>query len=282
MVKAVLIAPLGMLLAFGTPEADRARELYQRAEYQQSLAVVLSIAHKDAATLELLGQDYFMLGEYKKATESFEKAVATDPSNSELLHWLGRAYGCRAETGSWFTASGYATKARQMFERSVTLDPSNKEAVNDLFEYYLEAPVFLGGGMQKAQNLVTLISEMDAAEGHYAQAQLDEKRKDYDAAEQHLRRAAELAPRQVGRVLDVAKFLAKRGRIKESEAVFDQAARMAPNSPKVLFDRADTYVQQKRNLDDARYLLQLYIRTPLTPDDPPREQAEALLKKLGN
>ncbi len=282
MLRAVLISLFGMLLASGAADEDRARELYQRAEYRQSLAVILPVTHKNAATLELLGRDYFMLGDYKKASETLEKAVAMDLSNSELVHWLGRAYGRRAETGSRFAASGYASKTRQMFERSVALNPSNKEAVNDLFEYYLQAPGFLGGGIQKAQNLIALIAKNDAAEGQYAQAQLDEKRKDYNSAEQHLKRAAELAPKQVGRVLDVAKFLAKRGRIKESEAMFDHADRMAPNSPRVLYDRADTYIQQKRKLEDARHMLQQYVRSPLTPDDPPREQAQLLLKQIGN
>ena len=135
--------------------------------------------------------------------------------------------------------------------------------------------------MHKAETLAQHIARIDPAEGHYAQAQLNDKRKEYDAAEQQLRRAAELAPRQVGRVLDLAKYLAKRGRIKESEAMFDQAARIAPNSPKVLFERANTYIKDQRNLDDARRLLERYIQSPLTPDDPPREQAEALLKKIG-
>src|ERR1019366_723937 len=220
MLRVFLISVCGAILAFGTPEQDRAYQLYQRAEYRQSLEALLAASPKEAATLQLIGQDYFMVGEYKKATEAFEKASTLEPPNSELLHWLGRAYGRRAETGSMFTAAGYASKARQMFERSVILDPSNKEAVNDLFDYYLQAPGFLGGGMGKAQDLVGLIASMDAAEGHYAQAQLDDKRKEYDSAEQHLRRAAELAPRQVGRVLDVAMYLSKRGRIKESEAMF--------------------------------------------------------------
>jgi tetratricopeptide (TPR) repeat protein len=127
--------------------------------------------------------------------------------------------------------------------------------------------------------LIARIAQTDPAEGHYAHAQLDDKRKAYDDAEQHLRHAAELAPRQVGRVVDLAKYVAKRGRIKESEALFDQAMQMAPNSPKVLFERADTYIRDRRNLDDARELLERYIRSPLTPNDPPRERAEALLKK---
>jgi tetratricopeptide (TPR) repeat protein len=125
-------------------------------------------------------------------------------------------------------------------------------------------------------------AESDPAEGHYAQALIEDKRKQYDAAEQHLRRALELTPGQAGRAMDLAMFLAKHGRFNESEAMFDQAARIAPNNAKLLFERAKTYIQEQRNLDQAKRLLQRYIRAQLTPDDPPREQAEALLKKMGD
>jgi tetratricopeptide (TPR) repeat protein len=181
-----------------------------------------------------------------------------------------------------FTAPGYATKARQMFEKSVALNPSNKEAAGDLLDYYLDAPGFLGGGMQKAEALAKLIGESDPAEGHYAEALIDDKRQQYDQAEAHFRRAAEIAPRQVGRFVALAKYLAKRGQFKESEAMFDRAARMAPDDPKILFERATTYIKGKRNIGQARELLEKYLRAPLTPDDPPREQALAMLKKIGD
>ncbi len=282
MLRASLTLFIAASMAFAlSPAMERARQLYARTEYSQSLSLLEAISQKDAATLQLIGQDHYMLGEYKKATDAFEKAVTLDAGKSELYHWLGRTYGRRAETGGIFTAPGYASKARQMFEKAVALDPSNNEAVNDLFDYYLQAPGFLGGGVHKAETLVSLISSHDPAEGHYAQAQLDDKRKEYDDAEQHLRRAAELAPRQVGRVLDLAKYLAKRGRTPESDAMFERAMAMAPNNPKVLYDRAETYIEEHRNLDRARELLHKYLNSPLTADDPPRSDAEALLKKSG-
>src|ERR1700722_15827370 len=80
-------------LSAATPEWTRANSLYQRTEYQQSLAILEAASAKDAATLQLTGQDLFMLGEYKKASEAFEKAAALDPNNPKLTHWLGRAYG---------------------------------------------------------------------------------------------------------------------------------------------------------------------------------------------
>ena len=268
-------------MSAATPEWTRAHSLYQQTEYKQSLALLESQPRKDTATLQLMGQDLFMLGEYKRATDAFEKAVALDPNNPKLVHWLGRTYGRRAETANPFSAPGFAAKTREMLEKAVELDPTDKDALGDLLDYYLEAPGFLGGGVHKAEELAQLILKQDQAEGHYAQGIVADRKKQYDAAEQQFRRAAELAPRQVGRVLVLARYLANHGRVKESDALFEQAARMAPNSPRVMFDRANAYINEKRDLDVARKLLEQYLKSPLTPEDPPRERAEALLKKLG-
>jgi Flp pilus assembly protein TadD len=274
---------IGLCLALtclaGQDGLKRAEELYQKTDYKTSLAVLHDSPPSDVAVYALMGRNYFMLGEYKSATDAFQRALALQPSKSEYAHWLGRAFGRRAEVSSWFSAPGYASKARQYFEQAVALDPTNGEAMNDLFDYYLEAPGFLGGGYDKAQAVAQRIADRNPAEGHFAQAQLAEKRKQYDTAEEQLRRAMELAPRQVGRVLDLAKYLAKRGRIQESEAAFDKAERLAPNAPKVIFARANTYVQEKRNLDRAKILLLKYLKSNLSPDDPPRDAAEKLLKQ---
>jgi len=264
------------------PVYDQARELYERTAYQESLANLNKVQQKDAEAYELIGQNYFMLGDYKKATEYFDKALQLDPRNSEIVHWLGRTYGRRAETGSFLTAPSNASKARQYFEKAVELDPKNQEAVNDLFDYYLEAPGFLGGGLNKAEELAHHIESLNPAEGHYARAQIDDKKKDYEEAEQHLRKAAELAPHQVGRVVDIAQYLAKVGKFVESELMFDKAAKMAPQEPKVLYHRAETYIKSNRNLPQAKKLLEQYMQSKLTPDDPSRAQAEGLLKKIPN
>lgn len=276
------LAVLAGSLSAKTPEWDRAHELYQRTEYAKALAILDRIPNQDADILQLAGQCHFMQGDYKRATDSFEKALALTPQSSELHRLLGNVYGRRAETGSMLTAPGNARKAREYFEQAVALDPNNREAEANLFEYYLEAPGFLGGGIDKAETLAKRIAKLDVAAGLHALAQLDGKRKRYDAAEQQLRSAAALAPHDVGRQIDLAKFLAERGRVKESDQTFAEAARMAPNSPELMFARAETYIRQKRNLTDARELLKRYLASPLTPDDPPRDDARALLSQAEN
>jgi Flp pilus assembly protein TadD len=268
-----------LLAAARSPEFERARELYQRTEYQQSLKLLQPLSNKDSEALLLAGQNYFMLGDYKKATDELEKALALGNPTPALYLWLGRAYGRRAETSNPLSAPGHASHARKMFERAVELDPSNKEAVGDLFDYYLGAPGFLGGGLDKAEELAKKMGRADPAESDYLLAQISEKRKEYDAAEQHLRRAMELAPKQWGHAMELARFLAKRGKTKESDALFERAASLAPGNPRILYYRAESYIEEKRNLTDARTLLEKYLKAPLTPDDPPREQAQALLAK---
>jgi tetratricopeptide (TPR) repeat protein len=264
----------------GGSELDRAQKLYHSTDFEGSLKVLQAIPDKNAQVYALMGRDYYMQGDHKKATESLEKAVAAEPENSEYNLWLGRAFGRRAETSSPFTAPGYASKARQFFERAVELNPRNVEAMSDLFEYYLEAPGFLGGGLDKASTLAERLSKVDAAEGSQAQAKLAERRKEFRSAEEKLRQAIDLAPHQVGRFIDLAKFLVKQGRYQEADQSVARAEKIAPDSPKVIYAKADLYIKSKRNLDVARELLKHYMTLSLTADDPPRSDAAKLLKQV--
>jgi Flp pilus assembly protein TadD len=267
------------LLAADPTSLDQARQLYQLTDYAASLKILGAIQPKDGPVFELIGRNHYMQGEYKKATEILEKAAAADPANSDYELWLGRAFGRRAETASPFTAPPNANKARQHFEKAVQLNPRNMEALSDLLEYYLEAPGFMGGGLDKAAGVADRMASIDPVEGHCAQARLAEKKKEFGSAEQHLQRAAELAPHQASRLIDLARFLARQGRYRESDRSFSKAEKIAPNSPQLIYARADTYIEQGRNLAAARKLLQRYLEAQLTPDDPPRAAAEKLLKK---
>jgi tetratricopeptide (TPR) repeat protein len=274
-----LLIGLSCAVWAGGPEFERARKLYNLTEFEQSLKILQAIPQKDGEVHDLIGRNYYMQGDFKNATEALEKAVAAEPGNSEFNLWLGRAYGRRAETSSLFTAPGHASKARQCFEKAAQLNPRNLEAQSDLFEYYLEAPGFLGGGLEKAAATAEQIDRINPAEGYWARAKLAEKRKEFSSAEEQLRRAIELTPRQVGRLIDLARLLAKQGRMEEAEQSFARAEAIAPDSPKVLFAKADVYIKTGRNLNVAKDLLKRYLSLALTPEDPPRSQAEKLLKQ---
>jgi tetratricopeptide (TPR) repeat protein len=268
------------LAAAAAPQLEQARELYKRTDYAAALKLLLPLAQKDAATYHLIGMCYYMQGDPRKASDYFQKAVALKPGDSDYFLWLGRAFGRRAETSSFLTAPGYAGRARDNFEIAVRLNPRNLEAVSDLFEYYLDAPGLLGGGLDKAAALALRMGQVDPAEGHWALARVAEKRKELQTAEDQFRRAVDLAPRQAGRMIDLARFLAKAGRYQESDEAFRRAESVAPGSPKVMFAQASTYITTGRHLDLAKKLLKQYLQAQLTPDDPPRKEAERLLRQV--
>ena len=84
-----------------------------------------------------------------------------------------------------------------------------------------------------------------------------------------------------GRIIP-ARYLAAHERERESDALFDQAQSIAPQEdPHVIYERASAYVKSGRNLDEARKLLHRYLQSPITPGDPPKSDAQSLLRKIG-
>ncbi len=268
------------VIAARAGDLARAEDLYKHTEFAASLAL-LDKHSTDAATNFLIGRDYFMLVDFKKAAEHLQLAVAEEPTNPDYLDWLGRAYGKRAETGNPLLAPGLASKARVAFERAVELDPKNGDALSDLFDYYLDAPGFLGGGYDRAMSVAERTTSFDPAQGYFEKAKLAQKRKEFQAAEDHLRRAINIAPKEVGHVIALARFLATQGRNKESDAVFLDAQTKNPNAPQVWFAWASVLVKEKRDLGQARKMLENYMQASITPDDPPKQEARRLLKEVG-
>jgi tetratricopeptide (TPR) repeat protein len=274
---------VALLLAAGAAYAGdltQAETLYKQTDFEGSLKL-LNKQSSDAAETFLIGRNYFMQGDFKKATEYIQKATTLAPANSEYMDWLGRTYGKRAETSNVLAAPGFASKARQAFEKSVELDPKNNDALSDLFDYYLEAPGFLGGGYDKAVAVTNKLAVIDPAEAYFERAKLAQKKKEYQSAEAHMRQAVAVAPHEVGHLIALARLLATQGKERESDAVFLEAQKVNPNAPRVWFARADVLIKQKRNLNEAKLLLEKYMSASITVDDPPKQEARRLLKQAG-
>jgi tetratricopeptide (TPR) repeat protein len=277
----LLLAALAPV-ALAQPSIADARRLYEQTDYRGALNLLQKLPAQNGATRELSGRCRYFLGDYKSAIDDLEKAVQLEPRSSDHYLWLGRAWGRRAENSVFFMAVKYASETRKNFEKAVELNPGNLEAVNDLLSFYLDAPGFLGGGLDPATKLTELIRKTDPVEYECALAQISVHRKDFDAAERQLRKAVEMAPRRVNRLVDLAKLLAVRGKLRESDAVFDQAAAIDPNDKRLLYGRAETYIKGKRNLGAARKYLEAYLQTQLTPDDPSREEARKLIQRAAS
>ncbi len=122
------------------------------------------------------GQTLFELGRHDAAVQEFTAAAALQPINSMAHLWLGRALGRKAEKANMLQAALLVGKVRGEFERAVALDPMNIEARSDLLEFYLEAPVCFGGGIERAEQQAEAIAKLDHAQGRWAHNRIAARR----------------------------------------------------------------------------------------------------------
>ncbi|MEX2302870.1 MAG: tetratricopeptide repeat protein [Bryobacterales bacterium] len=229
------------------------------------------------------GKKAYAKEDYNAASEAFEQAVELASTVPTYHVWLGRAYGRRAEnTSKWkfLSALSLARKTLEHFERAAELDPNDREALQSLLDFYREAPGTVGGGMEKAEAIARKIEKLYPADGARAWASIYEKRDELGPAEAKLREAVKLEPGEVSHLLGLASFLSRRERYEESDKLYQQALRMAPDLPDVWFSRGKSLVRAGRGSAEARDLLSRYSTADLPPDAAPRSEAKELLKQL--
>jgi cytochrome c-type biogenesis protein CcmH/NrfG len=134
--------------------------------------------------------------------------------------------------------------------------------------------------MEKAEATAKRVGGISPPEGLAMEAKLAERRKEYSRAEEQLRRALDAAPHQVGRFIDLARFLVRRGRMDEADQVLARAGKTSPNSLKLMYATAEIYVKAHHNLDVAKDLLKRYMSATVTPEDPPKSEAAKLLRQV--
>jgi len=243
----------------------------------RSLQQELNASPNDAATYNLLCRAYFSLSQWDRGIAACEKAVELAPDNSTYHLWLGRIYGEKADSSSFFTAAGLAKKVRNQFEQAVQLSPSSVDARTDLAEFYLEAPGIVGGGQDKARAQAATLARLDPAKAHWVNARIAEKKKDLAVAEREYRSAIDVSHGDASAWLNLALFNKHVGRLDQMEDAINHAASAQVNHPVVLVDAAETLIRTGRNFPVAIQLLRRYLSSSSTVEEAPAFKAHYLL-----
>jgi cytochrome c-type biogenesis protein CcmH/NrfG len=83
---------------------------------------MLLVKPDNAQALIQLGNDYFDLGEYQKAVESYQKALRIDPQNPDVLTDMAISY----------RKLGKSEQTVQAFKRALEIDPNHQLALFNL------------------------------------------------------------------------------------------------------------------------------------------------------
>ena len=265
------------------PEATSPESLLQAGRVDDAMATLgkrLAVSGNDAEAHHLLSRAFFELGKWDAAIKESERAVSLAPSNSSYHLWLGRAYGRKAEEVNPISAARLAGKMRTQFEKAVELNGDDVGARTDLAEFYLEAPMIVGGGNDKARKQAEDIARHDAATAHWIHARLAEKEKDFDAAEREYKTAIEQSGNRADNWLSLASFYRRRARLDEMEAAVQKAVNAEKRPSNIFFDAATLLYRAGYKLPQAAQFLGRYLSAKDKVEDAPAFRAHFLLGQI--
>lgn len=256
--------------ALQSGEADRAFSL-------------LSALPSSAETHNLRCRVYFAMARWDEAANECDLAVQLNSQSATDHLWLGRALGEKADNASFLAAFSLAKRARSEFETAVSLDPDDGEALTDLGEFYTSAPGIVGGGNDKAQDLVSRLQKIDPARAHVLLGRIAQNRKDYGTAEREYKQAIATSAHPAIPWMTLASFYRKIERWNDMEAAVISGYKAAQNDRHAglaLFNGASVLMRGRRNLALAAKMLEEYIAEYPKTEEGPVFEAHTRLAKL--
>jgi tetratricopeptide (TPR) repeat protein len=194
-----------------------ARELFntrgKSAEAQQAFEKIGAADPACAEAQHALAALALRRDDAEKAVAYAEKAAALAPDNADYQHLLGETYGRSAQkTGLLsFRTPSLAKKCLAAFQRASALAPDNAGYHQSLFDFYLQAPGFLGGGTDRALAEATAIKKLDPLRGHLAFVTLYTADKTYDRVLAEFDEALKEAPDNYNVFYQFGRFSAQTG-----------------------------------------------------------------------
>jgi len=285
---AVLALPPAAALAAGGAASPGIQALEAR-RFEEARAFFEPLARKnpkDAEAAFYLGRAWLGLRKTGEATQWLEKATALAPGRSDYFDWLGKAYGLAAVQASVFAKPGLAGKTREAWEKAVALDPNNLDARADLMQYDLQAPGFLGGGVDKAREQAAEIRKRDAVRGALAYGTIAFVQKDLAGGEKILQEALQKAPAEPRLRLALGALYQSQEKWDAAFDNFEAMLKADPGSWDALYQIGKTAALSGQRLDRAEECLKRYLGHAPGPESAPLANAHlrlgAVYQKKGN
>jgi tetratricopeptide (TPR) repeat protein len=271
--KALALALL-LLQSPSDPAAELAPgiELFdtRRLEEARAFFEPYAASHPDSAVAAFyLGRIHLGLNQADKAVDWMEKAVGLDRENSDLHRWLARAYGVAARSANSVAQNRYARDAKAALEKAVRLDPRNIRAREDLIDFHLSSPEFLGGSLQEARKQAEEMRKLDPLSGRMMLARIHLRLKEPAQAEREFKAAIQEAPKDTRPRMGLGYAYQAQSRWADAFDTFEAVLQIDPDNWDALYQVGRTGAFSGQRLDRAEEALKRYLGHTLTGDDPP-------------
>lgn len=210
------------------------------------------------------------------AVAAFEKARDVAPTDGVVLLWLGRAYGSDAQRVFVARQAIVARRARDAFDKAISVAPDYLAAREARLQFALQAPGFLGGGVERARREAMEIQRRDEHRGRLADLAMARHVGDRQRSVTLLSRIIADHPDSVSYALNLATEYGVLREWSHAWRTLDSAERRMPESLRVrlaIGTLADDSRQQELR---GRAALQSYLSQ--LADSAPRLRAVALVR----
>ncbi len=182
--------------------------------------------------------------------DHLEEAVDLSPNNADYHFALGEALGAKTTRAGMLKQAMLAPRIKNAFEKAVQLNPKHLGANIGLAQYYSQAPGFMGGDMEKAMVLADVVLSLDEYQGHRLKAQIYERDKRADKAEQEWKILSSKQPKDWRVWKNLGYFYLRTNRAETAVGALDKYVALKPDTADSYDSRAEAFLKMSK-LDEA-------------------------------
>lgn len=259
---------------------ENARKLYEErkpAEVKKILSTINDDSKEYAAAQYYLGRIAFDEKNYDDAQEFFEEAVDANDKVAEYQNWLGNSYGQMAEEANMIKQEMLAPKMKNAWESAMALDPTYVEPRESLVQFYLQAPGFMGGSVDKAKEMARQIMKQNAARGHLQMGNIYNKEKQPAEAEREFIEMVKADPTYQARL---ANYYVNQKQFDKAFALYEETVKKNSNDMASIYQIGKTSALSGQKAERGEACLKKYLAYTPKPNEPSLAGANMRLAQI--
>jgi tetratricopeptide (TPR) repeat protein len=266
--------------SFAQSKLEQAKNFYEQNKPEQVKKLLNTVGEKDAdyaAAQYYLGRVAFDEKNYDDASDYFEEAVEANDKVADYHNWLGNTYGTIAQNSNVIKQGMLAPKMKKAWENAIALDAKNLDARTSLIQYYLQAPGFMGGSVDKAKEVAAQIIKLKPAEGHRQMGNVYLHEKKVAEAEKEFVEMSKADPTYVSAL---ANFYLGQKQFDKAFGLFEEAIKKNPEDYLALYQFGKTSAMSGQKLDRGEEYLKKYLTYTPKQNEPSHAGANMRLAQI--
>lgn len=271
-----------VLLSFslGAQTVEKAKALWEKKNSAEAKKLLLTVKDENKEYAEAqfyLGRIAFEEEKYDDAEEFFEEAIDANDKVADYHNWYGNTLGTLANNASMLKQGMLAPKMKTAWEKAVALKPDMIEPRQSLIQYYLQAPGFMGGSVDKAKEMAKEIIKLKPAEGHRQMGNIYIKEKQIPEAEKEFIAMTKADPTTIP---GLGNFYIGQNQYDKAFVLFEDILKSKPDDMLATYQVGKVCALSGKNLERGEECLKKYLAYEPKKNEPSHAGANMRLAQI--